>query len=260
MYLRRRLFCLITLFALIEFTHSTWLSAQTPEMVLVPAEDFSDIGEFEFIGVGAINALRETRKVHPHSFYIDRTEVTNEQYKKFLDDTGYKPKWPENFLKHWRKGTYARGRATHPVVCVSFEDAEAYATWAGKRLPTEEEWQMAAQGPDGRRWPWGNQYSSVKANFDSEGTMPVGSYPQGASPYGCLDMAGNVWEWTAPVHTDGYHLFSWLRGGSFFLAKGSFWYKQSGPITAYQRVHFLHFTPAYNRCASVGFRCAKDIN
>lgn len=252
------LLCVFILYSMTVTASNTRLSAQAPGMVLVPAEDFKNSGELEFVGVGPINALRETVKICPHSFYIDRTEVTNEQYKKFLDDSGYKPKWPENFLRHWEKGNYPKDKSKHPVVWVSYEDASAYAGWAGKRLPTEEEWQMAAQGPGGRKWPWGNLDDPRKANFDSEGTAPVGSYPQGVSPYGCLDMAGNVWEWTAPLHTDGFHYFSWLRGGSFFLAKGSFWYTQSGPITTYQRIHILHFTPAYNRFASVGFRCVKD--
>ena len=256
----RQIFFLLILYGMIVIAFPAGISAQASGMVLVPAEDFLTTGELEFVGVGPINAFRETKKIHPRSFYIDRTEVTNEQYKKFLEQSGYKPRWPGNFLRHWKDGTYLKGKGKHPVVWVSFEDAEVYAKWAGKRLPSEEEWQKAAQGPEGRRWPWGNQYDHQKANLDSEGTMPVGSYTQGASPYGCLDMTGNVWEWTAPVHTDGYHYFSWLRGGSFFLAKGSFWYIQSGPITTYQRVHFIHFTPAYNRCASVGFRCVKNAD
>jgi len=260
MHLNRLLLCPVLSLSLLVVAFSTGIQAQAPEMVLVSAEDFVNTAQYEFVGVGPINAFRETKRVCAHSFYIDKTEVTNEQYRKFLEESGYKPEWPENFLKHWKKGTYPKGKGKHPVVWVSFEDAQAYANWAGKRLPAEEEWQMAAQGGDDRKWPWGNRYDPQKVNFDSEGTMPVGSYPQGASPYGCLDMAGNVWEWTAPVHTDGYHYFSWLRGGSFFLAKGSFWYKQSGPITTYQRVHFLHLTPALNRCASVGFRCVKDVN
>ncbi len=78
------------------------------------------------------------------------------QFKQFLDDSGYKPQWPKNFLKHWNNGSYPSGKANHPVVWVSIKDAQAYADWAGKRLPTEEEWQKAAQGDDSRDWPWGN--------------------------------------------------------------------------------------------------------
>ncbi len=249
---------LLIIICLAELITAGTLAADAPDMVFVPADDFAAVEKLEFVGIGPINARRETKIVTPHSFYIDKTEVTNEQYSIFLDETGYRPRWPRNFLKHWQDGRYPKGQARHPVVWVSIEDARAFAVWAGKRLPTEEEWQMAAQGPDGRKYPWGNLFDGEKANMDSQGTRAAGSYPAGASPYGCLDMAGNVWEWTAPVHNDGYHNYSWLRGGSFYLARGSFWYIQSGPVTSYQRVHFLHFTPAYNRCATVGFRCVKS--
>ncbi len=203
---------------------------------------------------------RYSKNVHVPAFYIDETEVTNEDFKKFIDATAYTPKWPKNFLQHWKNGTYPKGRGKHPVVWVSLQDAKAYARWAGKRLPTEIEWQKAAQGPDRRDWPWGNIYDPGKANMDSDDTKPVGSYPEGASPYGCLDMIGNVWEWTDSFASDGYHYFCWIRGGSYFFAKGSRWYMQGGPITTYQRAKFWLLTPALNRSSSIGFRCAKDAD
>jgi len=242
-------------------------SAAPHEMVLVPGGKFLMQVEYRWREGLTLDTLvmddagaryRSITEVEVPSFYMDKTEVTNGQFKQFLDATGYRPRWPENFLKHWQNGTYPEGTERHPVVWVSLEDAKAYAKWAGKRLPTEEEWQKAAQGTDGRTWPWGNIFDPAKANIDSPNTKPVGSYPQGASPYGCLDMAGNVWEWTDSFATDGYHDFSWLRGGSFFLAKGSLWYMQGGPIANYQRVKFWMMTPALNRCGTVGFRCAKD--
>ncbi|MFQ5729391.1 MAG: formylglycine-generating enzyme family protein [Waddliaceae bacterium] len=242
-------------------------TAENKNMVLVPAGDFIMQVEYRWregltldsliVGEAGIR-YRSTEKVFVPAFYIDKTEVTNEQFKRFLDATGYKPKWPKNFLKHWHGGNYPRGKGNHPVVWVSLEDAKAYAKWAGKRLPTEVEWQKAAQGEDGRTWPWGNVYDPKKANMDSNGTKPVGSYKEGASPYGCLNMAGNVWEMTDSFQSDGYHYFSWLRGGSFFFAKGSRWYMQGGPITNYQRTKFWYMTPALNRSATIGFRCAKD--
>lgn len=202
---------------------------------------------------------RNSKMVTLPSYFIDKTEVTNKQFKQFLDGSGYKPQWPKNFLKHWENGTYPSGKANHPVVWVSIKDAQAYADWAGKRLPTEEEWQKAAQGDDNRDWPWGNIYDPKKANMDSDDTKPVGSYPGGASPTGCLDMAGNVWEWTNSVQADGYHYFCWVRGGSYFFAKGSRWYMQGGPIANYQRAKYWLMTPALNRSSSIGFRCVKDI-
>jgi iron(II)-dependent oxidoreductase len=242
-------------------------SAAPQNMVLVPGGKFVMRVEYRWREGLTLDTLvmddagvryRSITEVDLPGFYIDKTEVTNEQFKKFLDATGYRPKWPENFLKHWRNGTYPEGKALHPVVWVSLEDAGAYAKWAGKRLPSEAEWQKTAQGMDGRVWPWGNIYDPDKANMDSPDTRPVGSTPEGASPYGCLDMTGNVWEWTDSFATDGYHDFSWLRGGSYYLAKGSLWYMQGGPIANYQRVKFWMMTPALNRCPTVGFRCARD--
>ena len=238
------------------------------DMVLVPAGRFNFHVEYRWREGLTLDSLISDDQGHRYrfsqyvdipSFYIEKTEVTNEQFKEFLTATGYKPKWQENFLKHWGNGNYPEGKAKHPVVWVSVEDAQAYCNFMGKRLPTEEESQKAAQGDDGRDWPWGNIYDPNKANMDSDDTKPVGSYIQGASPYGCLDMAGNVWEWTNSVQTDGYHNFCWVRGGSYYFAKGSRWYMQGGPVTNYQRTKFWLMTPALNRSGSIGFRCIKDV-
>ena len=242
-------------------------SQKTGEMVLIPAREFEMHVEYRWREGLTLDSLiiddagtryRSTEKVYVEAFYIDKTEVTNQAYKEFLDATGYKPKWPKNFLKHWKNGSFPKKLANHPVVWVSIEDARAYAKWAGKRLPTEVEWQKAAQGTDGRTWPWGNIYDPNQANVDSKGTKPVGSYPEGASPYGVLDVVGNVWEMTDSFQSDGYHYFSWLRGGSFYFAKGSRWYMQGGPITNYQRTKYWYMTPELNRSPTIGFRCAKD--
>jgi formylglycine-generating enzyme required for sulfatase activity len=242
--------------------------AETKDMVLVPGGEFEMRVEYrvrEGLSLDPVlvdergTRYAATRLVHLQDYYIDRTEVTNQQFKIFLDETGYQPEWPRNFLRHWVNGSFSEGRGSHPVVWVSMEDAKAYASWAGKRLPTEAEWQKAAQGTDGRTWPWGNFYDSSKANMDSDDTKAVGTYPDGASPFGCLDMAGNVWEWTDSRESDGYHYFSWLRGGSYYHAKASRWYMQGGPLTNFQRTKIWHMTPALNRCATLGFRCAKEV-
>jgi len=199
-------------------------------MVKVPAGKFNFLVDYRWREGLTLDSLlmddagvhyRKSKTVTLPSLLIDKTEVTNEQYKQFLDDSGYKPEWPRNFLKHWKNGNYPKGKTNHPVVWVSIEDAKAYAKWAGKRLPTEEEWQKAAQGDDGRDWPWGNIYDPGKANMDSDDTKPVGSFPEGASPYGCLDLSGNVWEWTNSVQTDGYHNFCWIRGQAIILPKAA---------------------------------------
>ena len=192
------------------------------------------------------------------AFWIDRTEVTNRQFKAFLDASRFRPHWPEKFLHHWQNDTYPKGQADYPVVWVSLDDARAYAAWAGKKLPSEEQWQKAAQGTDGRAWPWGNLYDPARANIDSPGAMPVGSFPQGASPFGCLDMLGNVWEWTESLESDGYHYSSWIRGGSFYRGMGSRWNMVGGALPLYVRGDkFWHMTPALGRLSTVGFRCVK---
>jgi formylglycine-generating enzyme required for sulfatase activity len=124
------------------------------------------------------------------SYSIGKHAVTWGQYRRFCQETG-RAEPPDPGFAH---------ETSHPVVNVSWDDAAAYCGWAGLRLPTEAEWEYAARGADGRSYPWGNQPpDETLANFDSRhgGTRSVGSYPMGASPVGCLDLAGNVWEWTA---------------------------------------------------------------
>ena len=144
-----------------------------------------------------------------HGFFIARTPVTNGQYARFVAKTGHAP--PE----HWKGKTPPKQIADHPVTFVSWHDASAYAEWAGRRLPTEEEWEKAARGTDGREYPWGD-WAQGRCNSKEAGTggaTPVGKYsPQGDSPYGCQDCAGNVWEWTASEHEQSSRV---LRGGAF---------------------------------------------
>jgi formylglycine-generating enzyme required for sulfatase activity len=138
-----------------------------------------------------------------NAFYIDKDEVTNAEYAKFTDDAGHAA--PPSSAWDGRK--LRRGMEDHPVTHVSLEDAAAFAAWAGKRLPTEAEWEKACRGTDARIYPWGSQPppSSKLLNFlDSAlgSVTDVGSYPEGASPYGLRDMAGNVWEWTSSLYRD----------------------------------------------------------
>jgi len=259
----------VVLAVFLFFPGASLYPADYPGMVRVPGGKFTLRMEYSAgtLDVQVLDSLITdergrryslTRVVDLPAFYIDRTEVTNKQFKQFLEATGYAPDRPDYFLKDWSGGSYPQGREDHPVVWVSLEDARAYARWAGKSLPTEEQWQKAAQGTDGRIWPWGNNYAPDKANMDSRDTRPVGSYPEGASPCGCLDMAGNVWEWVGEVRTDGYHLYAWIRGGSYFNAKESPWYFRGGPYATYQRTKLWLMAPGLNRCATVGFRCVKD--
>ncbi|MEN8098280.1 MAG: formylglycine-generating enzyme family protein [Chloroflexota bacterium] len=200
------------------------------------------------------------RQVSVSSFFIDRTEVTVAQYKEFVQETGYLTTAdlrgdPREFT--WRAYDYP-DRQDHPVRWLSWEDANQYCRWAGKRLPTEAEWEKAARGAEGRTWPWGNDWTGNKAPQGD--TSPVDAYPDSASPYGALGMAGNVWEWVADWYQPNYYLVApavdplgpaggnekVLRGGSF---NNSDWahrtaHRHSGGLLGYAMDH--------------GVRCAKD--
>ncbi len=131
------------------------------------------------------------------SFYIAKTPVTNEQYKRFINAQGYHT--PE----HWQNGEIPKGKKHHPVVSISWHDAMAFCSWAGVQLPSEAQWEKAARGSDGRRYPWGNSPPTANlCNFNDnvEDTTSDNNYPDGVSSYGCLDMAGNVWEWTSSLY------------------------------------------------------------
>lgn len=200
-------------------------------------------------------------KMQIHAFYIDEYPVTNAQYKKFLDATHYQPKDDLNFLKDWRNGTYPAGWGNKPVTWVSIEDSRAYAHWAGKRLPHEWEWQYAAQGTDGRVYPWGNTWKTsavptVDTGRKLTGPADIDANPTGASPFGVMDMVGNVWQWT-DVFTDEHTRAAILRGGSYYQPQGSIWYF---PQVYRNDEHgkFLMMAPSYDRSGTVGFRCVKD--
>ncbi len=193
------------------------------------------------------------------AFFIDECEVTNREFARFLKESGYRPRQSNNFLRHWKGGTPPEDLLEHPVVYVDLDDARAYARWAGKRLPTELEWHRAAQGGDGRTWPWGNKYDPKCANGNGKETTPVKSHPEGRSPFGCHDMAGNVWEWTESERSDGHTRFSIIRGGSYFQARGSIWYAPGGPQPNTSHVKFIHMDPGLDRCSTIGFRCVKDV-
>jgi formylglycine-generating enzyme required for sulfatase activity len=201
------------------------------------------------------------RDVQLSPYAVDVTLVTNAQFAEFLKATGYRPRHAENFLKHWKDGTPPVGLQDHPVVYVDLNDARAYAKWAGKRLPTEEEWQYAAQGPDKRTYPWGDEYKKELCNDGKTGeTTSVTAFADGRSPFGCYDMCGNVWEWTESERTDGRTRFCIIRGGSFYKAEGSAWYADGGPQACNFAAKFILMWPGLDRCATIGFRCVVDIS
>ncbi len=245
---------------LVSKVEKTKLSTNPPkEMVKIPA------GKFTF------NATRnddwvfypdeqngQTYEFKP--FLMDKNLVTNADFAQFLAATKYRPKDPINFLKHWKNGKIPAGLDNYPVVYVSYEDAQAYARWAGKRLPTEQEWQYAAQYPDNRDYPWGMSYDSTRCNPGNGKLDPVGSYSNGVNSLQINDLIGNVWQLTNDIYQNGSYTFVMLKGGSHFKPTASWWYVQGGPQKLTHRQHLLRVSEGFERNATVGFRCVKDID
>jgi hypothetical protein len=202
-----------------------------------------------------------TRQISTGRFAIDETPVTNRQFKVFLDATKYQPATMENFLKHWNDGQIPPGKEDHPVVYVCLDDARAYAKWAGKRLPREEEWQLAAGGKEQLTYPWGIRLEKGKYNEATDGTITsVKAFPEGRSPYGVWDMCGNTWELTESEYSDGRIHFCILKGGRCYKAEGSGWYFDGGVQSVNFAAKQLLIYPGIDRCATVGFRCVADMN
>jgi formylglycine-generating enzyme required for sulfatase activity len=196
------------------------------------------------------------------TFHIDRTPVTNAQYAAFLDDTDWRPLDAHNFLRHWVDGKPPAGWENKPVTWVGIEDARAYAAWAGKRLPHEWEWQYAAQGSDGRRYPWGNDWRDDFVPVVNRGRRlcapaDVDAFPQAASPFGVLDLVGNVWQWTDEF-LDEHTRAAVLRGGSSYQPQTSHWYFPQA-YRLDQHGKYLLMSPGKDRSGCVGFRCVVDI-
>lgn len=239
-------------------------SKNAPEgMVLVPAGDFNmGTSRGDMHGTHDIRLFSDAQpehKVNVPAFYIDKTEVTNAQYKKYCDATGY-PAPP-----HWKGGQIAAGEENVPITRIDWWEAKAYAKWAGKRLPTEAEWEKAARGTDGRTFPWpdgpqGPVFDKEKIITGESKPQPVGQKPEGASPYGAVDMAGNVFEWVADWY-DAYpnapqklpefgKQYKVVRGGGFDALPGF-------PLI-YNSVYRTVAKPQ-TRSEWIGFRCAKSV-
>ncbi len=226
------------------------------EMIFIPS------GEFHFYATSndqfiPYPANADSAKISVREFFMDKYPVSNRQYFDFVKNSGYQPRDTTNYLKHWANGKFLPQDAASPVVWIGLNDAKAYAAWAGKRIPTEAEWQYAAQGMDGRKWPWGNEPDSAKYNAGGL-LMPSDSWPEGASPFGVEDLTGNVWQMTADVYDNGSYNFLMIRGGSYFKPTSSWWYVQGGPQPLDKRQMLLLVSPGFDRNATVGFRCVMD--
>ena len=236
--------------------------------------------------------------VYLDAFWIDKTEVTVAMFRIFVEATGYittaesqgwgKPwtdgpkelEWPKVKGTDWQHpyGPESIAEDDHPVTQVSWEDAVAYCKWVGGKLPTEAQWEKACRGIDGRMWPWGNTFDGTRVSscdaqclierwkddsFDDgyAFTAPVGSFPTGASPYGALDMVGNLWEWVADWYEKEYYHDSPYKNplgptsGTLRAMRGGAWYDTDVWVTCTVR----HQNPSWDRYSDVGFRCAVPV-
>jgi gamma-glutamyl hercynylcysteine S-oxide synthase len=193
----------------------------------------------------------------PH-YFMDRFPVTNARYKAFIGQTSYIPTDTTCYLKHWLNNSPQKGTEELPVVYISLDDARAYAKWAGKRLPTEQEWQYAAQGGDMRKYPWGNKMDSTRCNYNLNFPTPANKFHKGQSPFGARDLVGNVWQMTADVYDNGSYYFNIIRGGSYYHPTQSIWYVTGGPLPVDHPEMLFLIAPGLDRNATVGFRCVKD--
>jgi len=261
--------------------HGDELQTYTPgeAQALLTDEQWSDVSTMVSIPAGVFtmgsddprtsDQNRPAHKVRTRAYRIDKFPVTQAQYARFVAAKKYRP--PLN----WKDGRIPRGMALHPVTMVSWYNARDYCTWAGKRLPTEAEWEKAARGTDARLWPWGSEMHPEDLNtyYKVGHTTPVNAYPNGASPYGVMDMAGNVQEWVAdqfapyPGTPAPGEIFqakdidpSYQRGSDekerlvYFVMRGGSW--KSDPFSTYT----FHRNFALPNYASdfFGFRCATE--
>ena len=246
-------------------------------LVCVPANKF-------MMGSAAsdTNAQDDERPQHEvtlSAYWIDKTEVTNRQFELFVKTTNYQTDaerlgsgvifngstWKDTKGAFWKQpkgpGSDLNGKSEHPVVLVSWNDAAAYCRWAGRGLPTDAQWEMAARGTDGRIYPWGNAVPDANRanfNYNVKDTTPVGKYSSGASPYGALDMAGNAWEWVNDGYDGNYYHVSpgsnppGPGSGTNKVLRGGGWHGSDGNLRMAYRYDNLPTHRSYN----LGFRCA----
>jgi formylglycine-generating enzyme required for sulfatase activity len=214
------------------------------DMILIPAGPFL-MGTAS--GQGGDADEQPQAEVDVPAYYIDKYPVTNRQFHNFVISAGYKPEG------NWQK-YYAQGTADLPVRGVSHNDALAFAKWAGKRLPTEAEWEKAARGADGRTYPWGEDWSAeIMPRGDETTLYAVMTAPRTASPYGVMGMSGLVWQWTASAYTQAYPFNPAVQGDKFVLRGGAY-SNGRGVIRCANR----YFEPGNVALNTFGFRCVKD--
>ena len=226
---------------------------ESSEMAVIPAGS-STMG-FD----GGLDDEKPPHQIDLPEYQIDLFEVTNAQFAGFVEATGYETEAEQSGSGRVWRDEWGEGKDNHPVVRVTWNDAIAYCEWVGKRLPTEAEWEKAARGPEGAVYPWGDTYDAAKANGRDSGlrsTVAVGSYGEGASPYGAFDMAGNVREWTADpgyFPYPGNNFPSSYYGDELRVLRGGGWFDDAPDLRTSRR------NPTSPTAANwdIGFRCAK---
>lgn len=271
-------------------------------LIYIPAGEFTmGYSEEEIAHVTSSNFQFIEHKVLVDEYWMDMTEVTNDMFAKFINETQYVTDAEKRGNGHvalptiyWQRvddaswkhprgpDTNLAGLGNHPVVQVSWNDAKAYCDWAGRRLPTDAEWEKAARGTDLRLYPWGNNEPNgelanlpdlkfkeyikldfIKTNFDDGYlfTSPVGSYPKGKSPYGILDMAGNVWEWVSDFASEDYvknpetNNPKGPASSEAHIIRGASWDVEYGATSVNREMNWTN-----ESSASLGIRCALSIN
>ncbi|HKQ33989.1 MAG TPA: formylglycine-generating enzyme family protein [Nitrospiraceae bacterium] len=246
---------ILVLLALLGLAAHPATAAAPDDMVLVPA------GEFTMGSSEGDPDEKPAHKVLIDAFYMDKYEVTVKQYAVFLQESG------GDRPSEW-KTMNKTANQNRPVMGVDWEEAARYCKWAGKRLPTEAEWEKAARGTDGRIYPWGNDPPTpLHANYgkkewdNHEALVPVGKLENGKSPYGIYDMGGNVWEWVSDWYDNDYYKNSPSQNptgpssGGFKVIRGGSWNTSARSLRSADR----YFDPPSFRSQYVpGFRCAKN--
>ena len=222
-------------------------------MIYIPAGPFVMGGRDE----DSPRNERPAHSVHLPAYFIAKYPVTNMDYREFIQNTGHKPP------VHWRQTNYPTDLGHHPVVNVSWQDAQTYAQWKGARLPTEAEWEKAAAGTDERHYPWGNRFvDGERCNSCNQvgATTPVTEYPDGRSPYGAWDMCGNVYEWCADYYDEDYYKTSpssnpkGPEGGQERVVRGGCYQDTRAVLRVTHRLGVSEVTVREN----IGFRIAMD--
>ncbi|MCL5278057.1 MAG: bifunctional serine/threonine-protein kinase/formylglycine-generating enzyme family protein [Deltaproteobacteria bacterium] len=254
-------------------TNQTIRHRAPPGMVYIPAGNF-------MMGCSPNDSNcydneKPYHRVYLSAYYIDKNDVTVDEYTRCVNAGGCTaPQWNNCYV--WNGSSWQIGSAgsefqegNHPIVCVDWNQANAYCQWAGKRLPTEAQWEKAARGTDGRIYPWGNQFDCNKScnsvsPCSHSHTCAVGSYPQGASPYGVMDMAGNVWDWVSDWYDANYYANSPLKdpqgpdSRQYRVLRGGSW---GNIIPTYLRSSFRVVNDPTDRISNLfGFRCIRQVS